>query len=670
MNNDNLIRIDKSSIYKLSKYINMQLAFELDYNIRCEDEYTDYCELSDQMDEVYKENGTKSIFEFQKTLEDKKKKIYNKYNSYEESNMDNHIVPVSNLQQNHNNNNSIQPYILNQQSIEKFNKHIEDTNLKQLIEQFEKDKKRHESINHSNEIWVKSDILLKQLNNDSSIRLWQDDKEIYFVTKLYNIENGNKHKISNDITKDIGEDVLIIDNVTQTQENKNIKGELGYAPRYILQYKIPKVLDIFTPKITTKYLMVLDNLIFKNKFEYTEKLKLRITENNTSKVDSNNKIIDFLQKMVSTQEKYKYIINWLAAFFQSLDKSKFALTLVGDDEISIDIFYNEIIKPIFGSKYCSTINTQNIKDQSIYKLIDEHIFYNIDNISYETYKENKQVFRNLLIKDNIEYQKTSKSPKESIYIHGNTLITIPTVEDSFIKEIKGRCSIVCMNSLETIKEDMNYEDPLSLYADINDDLMNFATYLASYKVDDELLNSPIKIEIKQESNIRTINEKIEEFIKAIKGADPKIEYFDPIKKNEELYKGLSFSFDKNCFIGKDLLNYFTLIYGKNDYKNNTQFLADLKEKDEMFKQEITILKVINKEGIEEEVFKGISSFKEIKYDKLYKITDYTLPINIDISKGYIIKNREGNARFKYNHEDLEYAKIVHKKYDEQIKKDK
>ena len=50
-----------------------------------------------------------------------------------------------------------------------------------------------------------------------------------------------------------------------------------------------------------------------------------------------------------------YIMNWLAHFFQKLDKSNTALVLLGDKQLSEVLFFNRIIEQIFGLNYCTTI---------------------------------------------------------------------------------------------------------------------------------------------------------------------------------------------------------------------------------------------------------------------------------------------------------------------------
>jgi len=100
------------------------------------------------------------------------------------------------------------------------------------------------------------------------------------------------------------------------------------------------------------------------------------------------------------------------------------------------------------------------------------------------------------------------------------------------------------------------------------------------------------------------------------------------------------------------------IYENHIYSNKAQFIKDLKEKDDIFKQEIDILKALDDNAEEVELFKAYKTSKEFDYKKLAKIKEYKLAENIKIPKGFIITNREGSARFKYEYEDLERLKNV------------
>ena len=57
-------------------------------------------------------------------------------------------------------------------------------------------------------------------------------------------------------------------------------------------------------------------------------------------------IKNFIYNLSKNNREFDYIMNWLADFYQRLDKSNIALVLIGDNETT-DILVNMIIKPIF-----------------------------------------------------------------------------------------------------------------------------------------------------------------------------------------------------------------------------------------------------------------------------------------------------------------------------------
>ena len=216
------------------------------------------------------------------------------------------------------------------------------------------------------------------------------------------------------------------------------------------------------------------------------------------------------------------------------------------------------------------------------------------------------------------------------------------------------------------------EDIIDLSFKIVDDLDTFSTLLAIFKRSHNQNNRLTVVskmnKVNTDESLESFEVKIQKFIKAIKAMD--IEYFERIKdEDNQAYKQLEFSFNKQCFIGQDLLHYFNIIYNQQTFDSKVKFLKTLKEKDEMFTQELTKLQALNENGEKEILFAGNPSYKEVKNKKLYKINDYTLAENIKIPRNWIIVNREGKQRFKYNHEDIDHAKITHIHYDEEKNKE-
>jgi len=102
------------------------------------------------------------------------------------------------------------------------------------------------------------------------------------------------------------------------------------------------------------------NLFFtRNRFVSNQYLAKRYQQKQD--IIINNEEQTFIEKFIYHLVKenhalFYYIMNWLAYYFQHLQKSKTALVLLGEQEVTQGIFWNIIIKEIFSQQYCATIN--------------------------------------------------------------------------------------------------------------------------------------------------------------------------------------------------------------------------------------------------------------------------------------------------------------------------
>jgi len=475
---------------------------------------------------------------------------------------------------------------------EKIQKYNESERIEQQINRNERYKKISEKLDfiaYNREIIIEHWNLLDVINPyQTSFNLWQDGNDFFYKEKLERkIKKGDKNKISKLISIDLQDDVLIVDNITEIEKIKNKKHAFGYFPRYLLSYKIAKIYEGFNPFNSLEFYRTYDKTWSRNTFEYTSYLKQREVQKDMSD-NSPRVIIDLIKSMTNSEDEYIYILNWLAYFFQNLRKSNIALTLIGDKEVSEDIIYNEIIQPIFGSKFCITIDDETIKKEPIEEIINEKIFYHLPTLlnSTKKLKKTKKIIRNILIKNKVEATQISKSQTEDLYIYGQTLITSDSIDNSLISDVKSRCSVIKISSMKSIIKKFRYEDSISLYADIENDLSNFANTLATYKVDDYMATNALKINEKQEE-ILNIDNKIENFINAIKNHHAKTDYFKKIEEESpDLYEELIYNFEENMIARPSLYIYFNIIYGDTLFSDNKKILDILKEKDGFFKQNI------------------------------------------------------------------------------------
>ena len=331
-----------------------------------------------------------------------------------------------------------------------------------------------------------------EIMNNINHHIWKDNNHtIYYKTKSGENISETKEHISNFISKDIKEDILIVDDIYSIDKKSSNTGVHGYIYKYLLVNLIPY--EIFNPFTDVKtYYDYSLNKHFSNTFRYSKYLKLRLSYKDNNIIDitqnsefSNNFISKFIYHLVTNEKDYNTIIYWLSGFFQTLIKSNLALILVGDKNTSEGIFLNEIIKPIFGSNFCTTITANMIKEKSTRQIIKNKIFYHIGTLPNFTVtgKMTKQLLCDILTK-NID----STNINQDNTIFGQTLITSITLNQHLIENIKDNYKIIKINKFETIIKNLGCTKA-SFYRKLEKDLLEFSSFLLKIKLDNELFSS-------------------------------------------------------------------------------------------------------------------------------------------------------------------------------------
>jgi phenylalanyl-tRNA synthetase alpha subunit len=156
-------------------------------------------------------------------------------------------------------------------------------------------------------------------------------------------------------------------------------------------------------------------------------------------------------------------MNWLVKFFQNL-KSSSSLVLVGDRSVSDNIFWEEILVPIFGKEFCLNINSSVLKKEKYSKaFVSDKIFYNVNSLNYFSAKSKKT-------KEFISELTTNEKSQ--------TLFNF-TTENRPVLQSLGDYKTIKIKSLKNIVKDMGYSSEKKIYKEIDKDLMNFSKILAT-----------------------------------------------------------------------------------------------------------------------------------------------------------------------------------------------
>lgn len=319
--------------------------------------------------------------------------------------------------------------------------------------------------------------------------------------------------------------------------------------------------------------------------------------------------------------KYNYIMNWLAYFFQNLNKSKVALVLLGDEEVIEDIFWNKIVLPTFGSKFCTKIDDETLSERLDIELIENKIFVNFSGFSTKYNKRMEKLLEKVLLDSFLDQN-------DETQIYTQALVTSNSPYE-LVKNAYSKCTVIEVNNLKNIKQKLDIPDLISLKEMIKNNLDDFCNILAQYPVHKDFANYALDTkersfltENKNNSLIEddTLDIKIDEFITAIKNMN--IDYFKKVKDvDPKLYAELEDSFSNEMIPSPSLNFYFNTVYGEEIFTKERKILDILKEKEELFNQKINTEKA--EDGTV--IFQGNKTSKLNK--KQFKIKNYTLKIS-------------------------------------------
>lgn len=475
---------------------------------------------------------------------------------------------------------------------------------------------------------VSKNALLK-INKNNDIYLYREKEYFYFRTALSNeFHKKTKQEMSEFLQNYYNKPVKIISHKDIT--DKNIL-QYNLIDSYILEYHILTIeKEIFLPK--EKEFFQKEGVWYKNLFIPTNYLKKRFVEIQDSNT-FDNFIINFIVAIVNESDSEtmgiftKIILNWLSYFYGKLESCDIALVLLGDKEIVDNIFWKRIVKPIFGEEFCITINDDILK-KSINEIVENKIFFHIGDFTLT--EDNKEKINELLEAIFVDKFVINKKNNEKISIFGQVLITSEIALSCMEDFYSGFEFIKVENDYSTIKTKLNMTDTRKLLINIGENLDSFTDCLliifkklekrnfqlsVQNEMTKELLEN--KIENKIEDNFN-LEEKINEFIEAIKGTN--IDYFEKVKKsdNDKLYKELEESLKNEMIPREELSNYFNCVYEKEFFKDNNALLKMLKEKEPLFNQ------CVDKKDYEKN---GISDFNHktsTLNKKQYKIQNYKL----------------------------------------------
>ncbi|MBU0626037.1 hypothetical protein KKH82_01060 [Patescibacteria group bacterium] len=295
-----------------------------------------------------------------------------------------------------------------------------------------------------------------------------------------------------------------------------------------------------------------------------------------SNYDVNNSfimlLIAFMVKNDLTQAMN--IFGWFANAFNLLEKIPLALVLHSEDDTFIKLFYEEIIVPLFNHDHCEKIDNDKLDKKSLSSQLDETVIINFHNILTPTLLNApaKELTKRLIYKD--AYKLNTKV----ITTTANILITSTSKYIPLIAKDVPSVLVEVESDLEAFCKDRNINNDYYEVAKlIENDLSNFSSIARSINLN--ILNNMLCLKYYDGSNVEIMDGDVDVlyvFNSSIKNRDKVVfKRLEIIAPN--LYRTLTDDFDKGRVDRKNLLKYFSAIFGEDIYTSNRTLIADLRE---------------------------------------------------------------------------------------------
>lgn len=344
---------------------------------------------------------------------------------------------------------------------------------------------------------------------------------------------------------------------------------------YIWLTELPLIKkEVFKPEMNSAFFME-RNLIYKNSYIATEFMAGYYCNYNIE----GSFIIAFISFLAKNDpKKAMWIISVLANGFNSLNKFPFVLVLYSEDEVFMKILYEEIIVPLFNIEHCEKIDNGKLDEKSLSKSLDKKVVSNFHNITSTQILDMKSKdFTNRLL-----YKDECKLNNKIITTKANILITSTTKYIPLVANDVPYLLIDVASNLDAFCKKYNITSNYHFVANlIKQDLTNFVGILRNLNM--PILNNACNFnqynETSTDAHILDGNTDIVKvFIQAIKTKDltlfKSLEYEKP-----SLYITLVDDFKRNRVDKKNLILYFTSVFGEEIYKKseNRKFIARLKD---------------------------------------------------------------------------------------------
>lgn len=333
---------------------------------------------------------------------------------------------------------------------------------------------------------------------------------------------------------------------------KEVKADVTARELYMIQK------DDFRPRILQEFYEY-KSLWYRNVFVPSKYLQMDIKEHSEPRA-----ILSLIKHLANDdKERYHYILNWLAFFFTGLNKSQVALVLRGSQGAGKGILFNNILKPLFGAKYCIQVNDKTLNTNFLGGIVENKLFFNLDEISHNVAgnKNIKNFLKALVTNKSITAEKKNINMDNETMIHGQVLITS---NEPYIIEVETsdrRYTVFTTGENLSKVSYLGYGSYSKLATQIKSELEDFSIFLKSYNIDVALANTALDTAEKR-NLVNATNDKFKLFVNAIEKKDK--DFFIELEEiHQGLYNTLIDDFSKNRINAKNITHYFNNLFDED-----------------------------------------------------------------------------------------------------------
>jgi len=456
--------------------------------------------------------------------------------------------------------------------------------------------------NSTNTKYINNNWLKESVNNEAlemidakggAIAMNQSGALLYRLSPDETFLESKDYKAISEVFSNFIDEKVELINISKQKKSES-NDDSQYVAAQDLKLIIAKR---FEPHTSQEFIEGENNLYYLNKYKpsYFMQFECNTNDSNRTKISAILALVLHLSDY--DKQRAEWIINWLAYFFQGLVKSQVALLLRGDQGAGKNIFSNEIIKPLIGEAYTKTINDKTLNSQYLGGLVEDVLFFNLDEISVQKAKNAsiKNFLKALVTNPTITAEKKYKTLEKESRIYGQVLITSNEEEVLEVEPSDRRYTI--FNTAGELKyaNYLGYGSYEALSNAIKDELAPFICFLKSYSVDVQSANSALMTNEKEQlihlymqkqqekqkrlqPKLNKMQKSIQEYAFAISHKD--FSYFESIRFDApELYHSVMNDLYNDLFRISNLLPTFKAVYGNTLFKTTSELLRELQNYD-------------------------------------------------------------------------------------------